>query len=406
MTTKKTLRAIVAALFVGVGAAAAVGVLSSPAVAQKVTTPAVAKPLQAAQAAANARNWSLALAKAKEAQGISGKTADEAYLINRLIASYATSAGDYPTALRAYDALLGSGRLTPSLRSQILTASMQIAYRSNNCGKVISIASEMGGSSSSQELVVQCHYRSGNYQSAARAAGNLIDSRISGGGRPDENWLQILLSSSFKLGDDNGRQRALELLVLYYGKPQYWSDLLKIAERQKGLTDRQNFYISYLRMKSGSLKKSEEYTTLAQLALIVGLPGASKTIVTEGFTKGVLSGERSQNLANMAKVETAKIETKLAQLAKEAAATPGGEDNVRLGEIYWSLGKHQQAVDQLEAGIKAGSLTNVDETRVILGVAQLDLSRRQEAVQTFSSVPRASQLSAIARLWTLYARRG
>jgi len=88
-------------------AAAAVLQLSGTATAEKVS-PAVAKPLQAAQNASKARKWAECLSNLKTADGTAGKTAYDSFIINELTAFCALSSNDVAAATRAYEANLAS----------------------------------------------------------------------------------------------------------------------------------------------------------------------------------------------------------------------------------------------------------------------------------------------------------
>jgi tetratricopeptide (TPR) repeat protein len=78
----------------------------------------IGNPLQAAQALMKQGKNKEALAKLREADSVSGKTPNESYLIERVRAAAASSAGDYETAAKSFEALIASGKLpAPSARN-------------------------------------------------------------------------------------------------------------------------------------------------------------------------------------------------------------------------------------------------------------------------------------------------
>ena len=84
--------------------------------AQEKVRPEVGKPLQAAQDLMKTNKFKDALAKVREADAVSGKTPYEAYMIERMRASAATGAKEGDTAIRAYEAVVASGKAPPRIR--------------------------------------------------------------------------------------------------------------------------------------------------------------------------------------------------------------------------------------------------------------------------------------------------
>ena len=74
----------------------------APAHAAEAVRAEIGKPLQAAQALMKQGKHKDALAKLREADKVSNKTANESFLIERVRASAASSAGDYDTAAKSF----------------------------------------------------------------------------------------------------------------------------------------------------------------------------------------------------------------------------------------------------------------------------------------------------------------
>ena len=79
---------------------------------------------------------------------------------------------------------------------------------------------------------------------------------------------------------------------------------------------------------------------------------------------------------------------------------------MKLGLIYWTFGKGKESEDAIRAGMAKGKLSDPDAAKVALGHALLSQSKKQEAVTAFDSVARNSKEAPIARLWSIYARKG
>src|SRR6476659_2265835 len=123
-------RAAIAALFI-----------SSCAVAyaqeKETIRPEVGKPLQAAQELLKAQKSKEALAEIAKADGIANKTPFETYLVERMRASAAAVAGDVPTAVKALEAVIASGRATPAEQRPMMEALAGSYYRQKDYAKAI-----------------------------------------------------------------------------------------------------------------------------------------------------------------------------------------------------------------------------------------------------------------------------
>ena len=86
---------------------------SVPALAAENTVrPEVGKPLKAAEALVRAGKGHEALAKVNEADAVPNKTAYESLLVQQMRGSAAHAAGDYPAAIKAFEAVVSSGKLS------------------------------------------------------------------------------------------------------------------------------------------------------------------------------------------------------------------------------------------------------------------------------------------------------
>jgi predicted Zn-dependent protease len=117
----------------------------------------------------------------------------------------------------------------------------------------------------------------------------------------------------------------------------------------------------------------------------------------------LLNGERAARLVKMTNDRVAADAATLADLQKKAPTDPNA--SVKLGLIYWSMGKNKEAEEAIRAGINSGKLADPDGAKVALGHALLSQGKKQDAVQAFDSVPKNSKEAPVARLWSIYARK-
>src|SRR5258706_9550262 len=144
----KIIRAIPAAFLMGAAVFAASGLVSSTQVyaAAAINSPADNKPLAdaviGAQADFKAGRFAEALAKAKTADGMSGKPAELTRIIHGMIISYAISAKDYPAALAQIDKNIAANE---GNKTENLKQALSVANQMQNKAKVAEYANQLGG---------------------------------------------------------------------------------------------------------------------------------------------------------------------------------------------------------------------------------------------------------------------
>ena len=145
---------------------------SSARAAEDALRPEVGKPLQAAQELLKAQKYKEALAKVNEADAVSGKSAYESFIVERMRGAAAAGAGDTATAVKAFEATIASGRLPAAEQLKLMEALAGTAYRGTDYAKAQTWAQryirEGGTSSSMRTLLSQTQYLAGDYAGAAK----------------------------------------------------------------------------------------------------------------------------------------------------------------------------------------------------------------------------------------------
>jgi hypothetical protein len=127
-------------------------------------------------------------------------------------------------------------------------------------------------------------------------------------------------------------------------------------------------------------------------------------IVDKGLSAKVLGtgpeAERHKRLKDLAVKKTAEAKASIAGQATEAAAQKTGDDLVRVGYAYVSLGETDKGVAMIEQGIAKGGLKRPEDAKLRLGMALLT-KNKAKAQQTLRSVGGNEGASDIARLWVI-----
>jgi hypothetical protein len=201
--------------------------------AQDSVRPEVGRPLQAAQEAIKAGRSRQALDKVREAENVGGRTANENYLIERMRLAAASGAGDVETAARAFEAV--QHRVSGPDKLKMIESLAGAYYRARDYNKSMQWGQryfrEGGTSGAIRTLLIQSQYLAGDFAGAAKELTTEIQQAEKSGQAPGEDRLKLLVNATLKMNDTNGYVWALERLVTYYPKKEYWVDLLGRLQR-------------------------------------------------------------------------------------------------------------------------------------------------------------------------------
>ena len=415
---------LVSALALGV---AVVGVTSivlpaSPAVAadkdkkeeNKVSRD-LAKPLKAAQDAMNAKKYDEAITHLKEAEGNSKKTPYDEHVINQLSGVTYARMNNYPEAEKAFAAQVDDGFTDQADLPHIVKAVAQLNYQLKQYDRAIDYGNRAvkGGYADDDINIIvgQSYYLKGDWKGTLKFEEGLVDSDVKAGRTPKDQSLQLVLSACVKLEDNDCTTRALEKLVAYYPKPEYWKQLLYSMAQDKAVnsSERTTLQLYRLMAEVDVLQRPDDYTEMAQLAIEQGSPGEAEHVLQKGFDKGVFSDPRikdkNQRLLDSAKKTAAADEASLPKTEQEAKSAATGDKAVGVGFAYMGYQQYDKATDMLSAGLSKGGVKNEPEARLLLGIAQLKAGHKDDAAKSFQAVKGDPALERLANLWSLHAKQ-
>lgn len=388
MKSSSLLRGLALSLLMATASLCAAAVLVPTAEAAGVR-PQVGKPLQAAISLANKGSASAALAQVRQAESVSGLTASERQVIEQTKQFIAAKTGNFSG---------GGGSATAAAAK--FAADYNAGRYSAVTGEDVQLLKKYGAFTAQDQIIVaQAYYLSGRPEQAIAYLKPLTS-----GPHASEAALHLMSSAAYKAHDTAAMRAALERLVSDYPKPEYWANLMQVAEAAKGLKDRQTLDLYRLRLRTGTMKTADDYMTAAEMALEFGSAAEAADIVQKGLDAKVLSGDRVLKLLNTAKTQASTDEANFAKTAAAAAKAKSGDDAVKLGEEMAGAGKGQDAVNEIQLGIQKG-VTDKSGAQIELGIALLDAKQKDAAIRAFDAVPQAdANGSMIAHLWSIYTR--
>jgi hypothetical protein len=385
--------------------------LGAGAVQAQAVRPEIGKPLQAAQELIKAQKYKDALAKVREADAVGGKTAAESTLIERMRIAAASGAGDVETAAKSFEAI--GAQVSAAERLRMIESLAGGYYRAQNYAKAMQWGQryfkEGGTSASIRTLLIQSQYLSGDFAGAAKELTTEIQQAEKAGQPPGEDRLKLLVNATLKLNDTNGYVWALERLVTYYPKKDYWVDLLGRLQRKPNFSDRLALDTYRLSLATETLTKANDYMEMAQLAVQAGFPAEAKQVLDKGFAANVLGqgaeAERHKRLRDLVAKRLEEDKKGQAASIAEAQEAKDGTALVNAGMNLVFQGEKEKGLQLMQQGLSKGNLKRADDARLHYAIAQIVAGESGKAQATLKTVGGTDGTADLARLWALYAKR-
>ena len=373
--------------------------------------PEIGKPLQAAQELIKAQRYREALAKVREAEAVGARNAEETFLIERMRIAAASGAGDVDTAARSFEAI--NGRISGADKIRMVESIAVGYYRAQQYPKAMQWSQryfrEGGTSGAIRTMLIQSQYLSGDFAGASKELIAEINAAERAGQPPAEDRLKLLLNAATKQNDNNTYVFAVEKLVTYYPRKEYWVDLMSRMQRKPTFSDRLALDAYRLSLATGSMSKPADFMEMAQLALQADLPSESKQVVDKGFASNVLGtgpeAERHKRLRDLVAKKLAEEAAARPANEKEALAAKSGDPLVAAGMNLVYSGQAAKGVQMMQQGIAKGGIKRLEDAKLHLGIAQLIAGDKAKAQATLKTVQGNDGTTDLARLWMLHARR-
>lgn len=394
---------------IALGAVAAVTVAQTPPKPPKLNKD-VQKALVTAQTAARAEKWAECLAAAQAAELVATKGPYDIFATNDIIRFCSIRAGDNRAAARAFEVLLGSEFLPAEQTPGLLRGLVQLNYNEKNYDKAIEFGGRIVERGEANDdirlLIAQAYYLKPDYPGTRKFAEQWVTADETAGREPTEMAIRLWLSTCLQLDDEACIFTALGKQAAYHPREETWPNLLVLLFR--GAPETATLDIFRLGNEFDALRRAEEFTEMAQLAIERGLPGEAEAVMQKGIAKGLFesgsSAELGKRLLNSAKTQAAADKPVLARQEKESATGKNGQVDVRIGQAFLSYGQYAEAVTAIERGLAKGSVRNVPDAQLSLGIARLKKGDTAGAKESFAAVKDNGMLEKVAGLWMIRAR--
>ncbi|NNG24483.1 tetratricopeptide repeat protein [Telluria aromaticivorans] len=376
----------------------------------KLLDPTAIKPLM------DAKNYTEVQSRITQAEAFPNQTPYEQYVVNRMKLSLGSTTNNNALAMPALEAVINSNRLTGAEQANFMQALGNMHFNAKDYPKAIEWFKRYQKESPTPEAVrpalVRAYYLNNDFATAKTELSAMMAESAKTGKAPSEEELRLLATAANKTKDDAGYLMALEQLVRYYPKDEFWVDLLSRGVARKAGFDEPTFGPHMLRLEFAAAKNDmppEHYTFLAETSLRDGFPAEAKQVLDAGFAAGVLGkggdAKTHNALRGKATKQAADDAKNIAAGEASAAKSKTGAGLVNIGWAYATMDQADKGIGFIQQGIAKGGLKNADEAKLRLGMAQVRAGKKAEAIQTFESVKGGKGASDLAKYWIMFLNK-
>ncbi|PXX35223.1 tetratricopeptide repeat protein [Undibacterium pigrum] len=406
----------IAVLFAAIGFAAApelTNIAANQAYAQESMRPEIGRIVQAAGELYRAKKFREALSKIHEADSVGGKTVNENFTIERMRLSIASAAGDNDTVIRSAETIVSANKLGGKEQLQMIQVLANAYFKAGNFGKAAQwynrYYADGGTDQSLRPYLIQAMSQSGDSAKAMKEINAELAADEKSGRTPSLTNLEYLANDALKRKDMATYSSALEKMVSFHGKKEFWVNLLNNIERKPGYSERLKLDLMRLKLALGQITKTSDYMDMSLFAIQAGYPAEAIKVIDAGYKAGALGegkdADRHKRLRDMANKTQTETQSGLAASEAEAKAAKDGNGLVNIGYGYVTGGQVDKGLAMMEEGIAKGGLKQEEDAKLHLGVAQLQAGKKANAIKTLKTVRGTDGTADLARYWIIYANQ-
>ncbi|MCB9552888.1 MAG: tetratricopeptide repeat protein [Myxococcales bacterium] len=215
---------------------------------------------------------------------------------------------------------------------------------------------------------------------------------------PPENWLQLLMSVRFELGDLATVEDVLKQLLQRYPRKAYWQQLAGVyAEKRQ---DEKALAVMELMHTQGILESRDELLRLAQMYLFMGVPQKATAVLTGGLDGGPLErDEKTLELLASSYLYARESEDAKGILAEAAKKSDSGEIYLQLARQQLRDGQFEAAAASARRGINKGGVDNPGQAWLLLGSIHFNAEEWSAALDAFRRAEGFDDTRATAAQW-------
>ena len=310
---------------------------------------------------------------------------------------------DIPNAIKTYEKMVSIPSLEPQMAKQTIYTLAQLYTMEENYQKALQtldrwFALETNPAPEPFILKAQNLYQLARYKEMIEPVQNAMRVARERDKPVKEDWYVLLNFAYFQ--DENYREvRDIQKILLEnWPKARYWFSL---AGAYTELGEDNNLIAAYgAAHDQGMLEKESELVTMAQLYMQAEVPYKAAQLLEKEMEAGRVSkNAKNYRLLSQAWMLSMEDERAVPALLEAAKLSDDGELDVRLGNTYLNLGKYQDCIDAVQAGLRKGGLKNTDNAQISLGMCLYNERRYQAAIEAFREAGKTPRSRKVSQQW-------
>ncbi len=400
----RTTTALAYALALGVATAATMAVPGAAIAAEKTKkqagpdlSPAVRKPLAAAQTALSAKDAVTALARVAEARP-EIKTADDRYYVSLIQYQAANIAQDVPAQLDGVMGMIDSGKADAGMEPKLYVAAAQLAHQLNDLPRaeqILDRALQANPSPDTYVYAAETKFKLKKSADAARLIAEVAAKGEASGAPVPEDWIKRGVAFAADAKNPAEATKLTRAWLRAYPSQTSWRDTLEIYRLVNTVEPELNLDFMRLQRAAGALRGERDYFELAE-ATYVKLPGEAKAVLDQGIANGALDPAKSRAVAELRTIASSKVAADKASLSKNSTT---GRGALGMADAYASYGDYASAVEMYRKALTLGGIdANTANVRLASALAMSGKKDEAKALLATITGPRAD----LAAYWTIF----
>lgn len=363
----------------------------------------------------DAKNYTEYKSRIDAAAAMPNLTPYETFALNQMRAQLGQASGDNDMTIKALEAMIDSGRLTPEVKLRFIDVIAGIYYSNvKDYDKAIvwfnRYSTESGDAVKQRPFIIRSYFLKDDFASAKTEVLKDIEASKKAGTAPSKDTLNLLGNIGIKLKDTELYLSAVEELVRYYPTEDYWFDLLNRTRGKKTYAQRLDLDMARLKaIAAPSKMETEDYLEQAELASLGGFFTEAKIAIDKAYPNGTIPAgkdkaaiQKIRDTATRGAADDAKnIDSGIASAQK----SKDGVGLVNLGYNYVTLGQFDKGIDLMKQGVAKGVAKNPDDAKLRLGYALAIAGKKDESVKLLETIKGDDGRGDLARFWILYQNK-
>lgn len=344
-----------------------------------------------------------------QADAMPDKTGYEQFIINRMRLAVAFGTNDRPKLIQMLEYVVASGRLEKEEKTKFTQALAGYYQEDKNWPKVIENLQKYGELSGDPKVpaqILQVRFQSGDYKGVQAELLKKLEDGIKTNKPMSREDLHTLADVSNRLKDKDNYLAALEALVRWHPRDQYWSDMLYRTRGKESYSTR--FSADIIRLQKVATTKMDEndYLELAEVDQLEGQFIEGKAVLDAGIANGAVKmNDKIKKLKTALDKQAADDTKSIASTEASARKAKNGTGLVNLGYAFVTMGQYDKGIALIQEGIAKGGLKNAEDAKLRLGYSYAMAGKKEDAIKILETVQGADGRADLARYWILWVNR-